>query len=186
MNSNTPARMVVVKKEEKELKLRALIAHAIANAPTTGLEMRVLAVSLTSPVAVAVCALRAELAAAGVAARIMLVKNLTGPEASSLVDSSVRHLADSRCHDAHELLVLGNETAWIGDSLRREPASRDSFELHAFHDRKTAHFVAQSFERIWQLALPLRPREDLPALGLAASLSALTAPADTAQAMTRH
>ena len=56
MDSHSPARMVVVKKEDKEAKLReliraALVASAHAVAP---IQLRVLALSLTSPVAVAI------------------------------------------------------------------------------------------------------------------------------------
>ena len=63
--------------------------------------------------------------------------------------------------------------------------NRDSFELHALADPKTAHFVAQSFDRIWQLATPV-PACDETELPYAVSLSALAATSDAPQVLTRH
>lgn len=188
MNSKTPARMVVVKKEEKESKLHDLIRGALASVEASGgsFELRVLALSVASPVAAAVRALSAEIKRAGVKARIMLVKAPVPGEATPVETRALRQLTDTRCHDAHELLVLGTETAWIGDSLRRDPVGRDSFELHALNDPKTAHFVAQSFDRIWELAVPASACDLDGTLDLAASLSALGTEPDTIRALTRH
>ena len=188
MNSKTPARMVVVKKEEKETKLQELIRGALASAVASNpaLELRVLAMSLASPVAAAVRALSPELKLAGVQARIMLVKSPSASETPLVETRALRQLTDTRCHDAHELLVLGTETAWIGDSLRRDPVGRDSFELHAPVDTETARAVTQSFDRIWRLAVPATPRELETALDLAASLSALGSQSETVCALTRH
>lgn len=188
MNFKTPARMVVVKKEEKESKLHELITAALAAAsPSTGaLELRVLALSLSSPVAVAVRALAPELKRAGVEARIILVKPPAAADAALVETRALRQLADTRCHDAHELLVIGTDTAWIGDSLRREPAGRDSFELHALNDTDTALSAARSFDRLWERAIPAAPRELETALSLAASLSALGNSPETVRALTRH
>ncbi|MFX8129760.1 hypothetical protein ABTL10_19215, partial [Acinetobacter baumannii] len=91
-------------------------------------ELRVLALSVASPVAAAVRALSSELKLAGIEARVMLVKAPASGETALVECRALRQLTDTRCHDAHELLVLGSETAWIGDSLRRDPVGRDSFE----------------------------------------------------------
>ncbi len=188
MNSKAPARMVVVKKEEKESRLHDLIRSALAAARSSGgtFELRVLALSLSSPVAAAVRALSSELRLAGVEARVMLVKSPSSGEGVLVDCHALRQLTDTRCHDAHELLVLGSETAWIGDSLRRDPVGRDSFELHAPNDIATALSVAQSFDRIWRLAVPASPRELDTALDLVAKLAALGSEPETMRALTRH
>ena len=186
MTSDTPARMVVVKKEEKEAKLRQLIvkgieAVAIAGAPVT---LRVVALSLSSPVARAVASLQPELEAAGILARVILAKTDQSAGAATAIAGAWRHLSDVRCHDSHELLVLGAETTWLGDCLRRDPTNRDSFELHAASNRETARHVTQSFDKLWQMSIAFVPRDE-EGLSLIAGLSALIPDAQS-QALTRH
>jgi hypothetical protein len=71
-----PARMIVVKKEEKEAKIRLLLIDALAQraraTATDAPVLRVLAQSANSPVARAVAALRADLARAGATVEIVL------------------------------------------------------------------------------------------------------------------
>lgn len=186
MTSDTPTRMIVVKKEEKEPRLRQLIAQAIeaARYVETPMTLRVVALSLSSPVARAVAVLQTELAAAGISARLILAKTDHGPDSATAIAGTWRHLADVRCHDSHELLVLGTETTWIGDCLRRDPANRDSFELHSSSNRETALLFAQSFDKLWQLSHVYEPR-DVAGLDLIAGLSVL-APDSLPQALTRH
>ena len=194
MAVNTPAGMVVVKKEDKEPKLRTLLidglsdlARARAANPAATAELRLVALSMTSPVVLAIAAVRNELIAAGVEARVVLAKAGTDPRLSIGQSTSYRHLADVRCHDAHEFLVLGATTAWIGDCMRRDPATRDSFELHAAASEDVARGVAISFDKMWQLAVPFEVVEDRAAFDMAGNLAALGndgAPAP--QILTRH
>jgi hypothetical protein len=188
MHSKTPARMVVVKKEEKESKLRDLIRTALAAAAQLDapLTLRVLAVSTSSPVVSTIGSMADDLKAAGIEARVMLVRAPQATDAPLPLAVALRVLADARCHDAHELLVIGTETSWIGDSLRRDPAVRDSFELHAASDQKSAHFVAQSFDRLWQHAVGSPAGEDPAAMDLAGSLSAIGTAPEAMRALTRH
>ena len=44
------------------------------------------------------------------------------------VDCEVRWARKPRLIEAHEQLVLGPETCWIGDSMRREPSKCDAYE----------------------------------------------------------
>lgn len=101
-----------------------------------------------------------------------------------------RVLSDPRCHDAHELVVAGSQTSWIGDSMRRNPAATDSFELHVADSVETTAMVAASFERLWKIATPVvhgRPREAAATMALAGTLAAIPGePGSTVTVMTRH
>ena len=194
MTPNTPARMVVVKKEEKELKLRQLVLDGLAALAqssgsdiTAPVKLCLVAQSSLSPVARAVTALNAELVAARVIARIIITKVETGPHRQIGQDCTYRHLSDVRCYDAHELLVLGSTVTWIGDCLRRDPAVRDSYELHTVACAQTAKLVGLSFEKLWQLAAPFDASDERAALAMAADLAGLPADASSRPtALTRH
>ena len=182
-------RMVVVKKEEKESKLRDLLARAVApgaNTPVPAI-LRLLAQSCASPVVRAMLTLEADLAAVGIETRVILAKtdDLTHFERAT----HVRVLGDVRCHDAHEMLALGSSAAWIGDSMRREPATRDSFELHTEICPETAARVINSFDKLWAHAQARQaPCGELATeLEFATGLARLPAePASAPQVLTRH
>jgi hypothetical protein len=61
---------------------------------------------------------------------------------------------DPRLLAAHEQLVLSPDCAWIGDSMRRDPSRRDTYERFAVQCQETARNAAISFERLWRVALP--------------------------------
>jgi hypothetical protein len=46
------------------------------------------------------------------------------------LDYEVRWARDPRLIEAHEQLVLGAQTCWIGDSMRRDPTKCDAFESY--------------------------------------------------------
>ena len=208
MTPDSPARMVVVKKEEKEPRLRQLVLAGLLAQLQAGqgqagqgqvcqgqsdrgmnpgsLILRLVAQSLASPVARALAALQGELAAAGVSARVILTRADPPPFMIGRA-CALRQLSDVRCHDAHELLVLGSQTTWIGDCMRRDPAVRDSFELHAPGCVETARLVTLSFDKLWQLSAACEPMDDRATLLMAADLAGL--PGDHASqvtALTRH
>ncbi len=185
--------MVVVKKEEKELKLRDLLQDALGQCAKSGIAgapvLRLLAQSCASPVVRAVLALQQELTAAGVETRIILAKPDGADARQFHREPVVRSLNDARFHDAHEILVLGPVSAWIGDSMRREPATRDSFELHAHDCPGTAGRVGASFDKLWGHARPyhIASHEIAAELELAAGLAGLPGDAVSApQVLTRH
>ena len=190
MTPSTPARMVVVKKEEKELRLRQLIINGLARLAQMGggpLALRLVAQSAASPVARAVVQLKAEIAAAGIEAHAILTRVDQGLLPVIGASCSYRQLGDIRCHDAHELLILGPDTVWIGDCMRRDPAVRDSYELHADGCTETVRTASMSFDKLWQLASPLDAPEDAAALALAAGLAVLpSGDANAPTALTRH
>lgn len=188
MTLNAPAHMIVVKKEEKETKLREFLAHALKTLDAAGgvPVMRVLARCSGSPVMRAVAAIRGELAAAGVEAQVMLAV-LDDASAASAASVSVRHLGDVRCLDAHELLVFGTASSWIGDSMRRDPSVRDSFELHALGDAASARRVALSFDRLWVRSVAVKAPVVEAVMDMTAELAALPVePASAPQVLTRH
>jgi hypothetical protein len=191
-----PARMIVVKKEEKEAKVRLLLIDALAQrARSTAVDapvLRVLAQSANSPVARAVAALRADLARAGATVEIVLAKpDQTQPVALDLTAASYRHLADVRFHDAHELLVLGTTTCWVGDCMRRDPSTRDSFELHGVDNVETARWALMCFAQIWGRAIPFvipaAEPEQSAVMALAGDLAAVLGDAaNPVTILTRH
>jgi hypothetical protein len=188
MTLNAPAHMTVVKKEEKETKLREFLAQALKDAGSDDgtLVLRVMARCSGSPVVRAVAAVQAELAAAGVDARVMLALVEGGSVAVVGKTCSVRHLGDVRCLDAHELLVIGT-ASWIGDSMRRDPSVRDSFELHALGDEVHARQVVMSFDRLWARAAALNSPVAETVMEMTAELAGLSVDAASApQVLTRH
>ena len=54
------------------------------------------------------------------------------------VDCEVRWARKPRLIEAHEQLVLGPQTCWIGDSMRREPAKCDAYETYIDDCAETA------------------------------------------------
>lgn len=185
MTPNAPARMTVVKKEEKESRLKAFLALAL-EAHADARELFVLAQSLASPVAHVVATIAPELAARGIAVRLILAKADGCPNFDAGIRLTCRLLSDVRCHDAHELLVLGGATAWIGDSMRRNPSQTDSFELHAESSAETAGAVRNSFERLWAIASPLGSSGE-PDFEMAGALAGLVPDATSRiTALTRH
>jgi phosphotransferase system HPr-like phosphotransfer protein len=187
MISKAPARMIVVKKEDKEAKLKALLQNAMLMMPE-GSEICLVIQGAQSPAARAVAALAPLFAAQRISYRIIVAR----AEAKPLFDAarlSCRVLADPRCHDAHELVVAGSQTSWIGDSMRRNPAATDSFELHIADCTKTTAMIAASFERLWAIASPVsygRSREAA-TMALAGTLAAIPGePGSTVTVMTRH
>jgi hypothetical protein len=184
----SPAHMTVVKKEEKETKLRAFLTEAIDNLNANGEQavLRVLARCTGSPAVRAVAAMSAELDKAGIETRLML--SMVDQPASALpIGAGVRHMSDIRCLDAHELLVIGTRASWVGDCMRRDPSSRDSFELHAIDNATAAKSATTSFDRLWSRAAVLKPAAVVETvMEMAADLAALPVEQTAPQVLTRH
>lgn len=166
MHPTSPVSAIAVKKEEKEEKLKEFIAaHLAATAgerADAGRTALLVARSYESPVLLALAAFQSELAARGIAVCAVLatgggdVAGETGPQ---MAGWSIKRLSDLRLREAHEQLVLGPETAWIGDCMRREPAKRDAFESYAAACPLTASNALRSFRHLWQAAIPLSAAE---------------------------
>ena len=64
----------------------------------------------------------------------------------------IRILHDVRFLDGHEQLVLGCNSQWFGDSMRREPDKRDAFTMFLNDDQVAAGRSRATFDRLWALA----------------------------------
>ncbi len=177
------ARMHVVQKEEKETRIREFIERDLALKAQEGARAepavyRLIALSPESPAAVALSQFSAQLAELGIEIQAVFMKR---PVVAKGGDASVpgfntRFLADPRMLEAHEQLVLGPATVWIGDCMRRDPAKRDAFETYCDLNVPTARSARRSFERMWAMAAGtsrgqgVRRLTDLPGAFLEASL----------------
>lgn len=165
MRFNAFARTHIVRTADKEAKLRAFIhrdmmARKAAGGSAQGGRYRVIALSMQSPVAMALASLTAEAAALGIEIQAVLADvdpSAPAPDCSVsfAMGALTRCLADPRLLEAHELLVLGERRVWVGDCMRREPASRDAFECYSQDCAVTAAWTARAFERIWAAARPV-------------------------------
>jgi hypothetical protein len=160
-------RMSVTRRGDKEQRLSAFIAGNLALAgqgasPPPMSRISVLARSIESPVARAIGGLAAEIAAAGLPVRLLLVRSdrllLVGgciyPQAATL-DCEARLTRDPRLIEAHEQLVLGRCACWTGDSMRRDPAASDAYESFVDDCAELASAAQATFERLWTAGEPL-------------------------------
>jgi hypothetical protein len=157
-------RMDVVKREAKEEKLKEFISAHLASLttiePTT---WTLVARSSHSPVVKALNALAPEIAKAQVTVRAILAVLDHGAvdaqtETMMLCATECRVAGNPRLMEAHEQLVLGATTCWIGDSMRREPDKRDAYECHAADHAMTAKWSTTSFNRLWAASDAIVPR----------------------------
>ena len=85
-----------------------------------------------------------------------------------------RVVRDQRLLAAHEQLVLAPDYAWIGDSMRREPSRRDTFERFAPASTEVAMQATRSFERLWRATVAIESVPAMPA-AIASHLTGLAA-----------
>jgi hypothetical protein len=164
MRPTLPIRTSVTRRAEKEQRLSGFIGDYLArtNRAPGGSDILLIARSVESPVVKAVASLASEIVAAGHSVRMIIAQ---ADEQSPLqgwafsnsvdVDCEVRWAKRPRLIEAHEQLVLGPQTCWIGDSMRREPAKCDAFERYVEACAATAGSAAISFERLWAASEPL-------------------------------
>jgi hypothetical protein len=171
MQMKTPPLMPsVIKREDKMETIRTFIKASLLmpRAPTAGSfdEITLVARSAESPVARALASLGADIASRGLTVRAIfgylecekspIGWSIAGPEIP--FTRQLRWAKNPRLADAHEQLVLGPQTAWIGDCLRRDPSRRDAYEQYAAHDARTAATLQTSFARLWNASVPLMIR----------------------------
>ncbi len=159
MSRTNAPHMDIVKLEDKEDKLRTFIAeHAVALAQASKSaiaqdEILVIARSRQSPVAQAIAALVRDGQIAQPIRAIFAMKTHTDTAAGD-DGFATRMLAhDLRLLDAHEQLVIGSKTSWIGDCMRRDPNKRDAYECFAADCGVTAGWARTSFERLWAASI---------------------------------
>ncbi|MCH9765059.1 MAG: hypothetical protein K0U34_03575 [Alphaproteobacteria bacterium] len=167
MDANATSAMHVIKKEDKQSVLRAFISQdlearrKIGSASVENNDYYVVARSPLSPVARALAELADEMAALGITVHAVFstpadcaTRASTAKDQGS--EASVnRQIHDTRLLDAHEMLLLGSGAAWVGDCMRRDPATSDAFERYSANCPFTAASVRSSFEQFWNGARPL-------------------------------
>mgnify|MGYP001161927507 CR=1 FL=1 len=154
--------IAVIKKEEKEAKLKAFIAdhfarrHGAAGDAGGQAPVRVyllIARSHESPVVRALAAAIAESGVTDIALKALILmpgSHLANTWPANLAElTDGRTTGDLRLLDAHEQLWLDAETVWIGDCMRREPSKRDAYECYADGCQTTASSVETAFNRLW-------------------------------------
>jgi hypothetical protein len=157
--------MSVTKRGEKEQRLGEFISEHLAEArsvrPQPNLEILLIARSVESPVVRAVAGLAPEIAAAGYSLRMIVAqadREALPPgwvlSEAVEVDCEVRWARKPRLIEAHEQLVLGPQTCWLGDTMRRDPAKCDAYETFIDACTETAGSASVSFERLWQASEP--------------------------------
>lgn len=170
----TNSRMNVVRKDEKETKLTEFIERFLAgrraeqaldaSSVTASATCFVVARSADSPVAKVLQNLLPEFSAQDIAIKALYA--LPG-EGSPFAGSpspwappriECRRAGDMRLLEAHEILILGPRTAWVGDCMRREPDKGDAYEFYADDCMEMAAAALRSFHRLWAIAKPVRPR----------------------------
>jgi hypothetical protein len=165
MRLRPPLRVSVTRHEEKEQKLQDFIYQHLAGAQhggdaTPATRLLIIARSLESPLIKAVAGLAHEIAAAGLSARMILAQVDREPLPEDwgrtiIFSHEIRWAKHPRLIEAHEQLVLGPETCWIGDCMRRDPAKCDAYESYVEDCGEAAGCAAVSFERLWLASQPL-------------------------------
>jgi hypothetical protein len=189
-----PTDIHVVRKEEKEAKLTAFIRRNLgarrAGAARGGTYL-LFARSLESPVARALLSAGSEATELDLRIRLIVMlddavaRDLAGTAGERLDAVAARVATDMRLLDAHEFLVLGDSTVWIGDCMRRDPSKCDAYEFSSDNAKDSARAAIRSFERLWGASAPLLLRRlpgDVPNL---AAIAAEAAPSNV-EVATRH
>lgn len=154
----------VVRRDEKFGKLTAFLANelpgALDRAAGTPLNIDLVARSPESPVAQALMVALAEVGDEHVEIRALFAIE---PEAAAfggtLANVTVRCTPSSRFDDAHEQLSIGDQVAWIGDSMRRDPSKLDAYERFISGDLEPCGWNSHAFRQLWALSsAPRRAR----------------------------
>jgi len=159
MSFRPPLRVSVTRHEEKERKLKDFLAHHITgtqtgSGATPNTHLLIVARSLTSPIVMAITGLSQEIARAGLAVRLILAQLDAAPSPEDWGRSiafgfEIRWAKHPRLIEAHEQLVIGPHTCWIGDCMRRDPAKCDAYESFVEDCGEAAGCATVSFERLW-------------------------------------
>jgi hypothetical protein len=193
------ARVSVTRRGEKERRLAAFIARGLeglaAPAQPPGSQaaqggIQVIARSPQSPVVKSVVARARDIAAAGCVVRVILMRpdlvsadlalEQPGPAVglAALQTCELRFARNPRLIEAHEQLVIAARFCWVGDTMRRDPATCDAYESYVEDSVEIAAAAAATFGRLWGDCEPLAadaapaatlapPKETLPASLLA-------------------
>jgi hypothetical protein len=144
-------RVAVSRHAEKEQTLKQFLLRHLDGQPC---DLLVVARSLESPLIKAITALGEDIASAGSAVRLILAQLDGAGDPRAWARSvpfvhELRWAKHPRLIEAHEQLVIGPETCWIGDCMRRDPSKCDAYESFIEGCGEAAGCAAVSFERLW-------------------------------------
>lgn len=152
--------VTVIKKEEKEAKLKAFIADhfarrdGLAGGQAADRVYLLIARSYESPVVRALSGAITELGITDATLKALVLVPGNHPAdtwpANLIEVTDLRITSDIRLLDAHEQLWLDAETVWVGDCMRREPSKRDAYECYADGCETTAKSVETAFNHLWE------------------------------------
>ena len=193
----TPPRMSIARLEKKAQTLRQFILQYIVatqnGPPEHKFALLAIVRSVDSPLLQAIASLADEMAQGCVAVRLIVAQ--ADPETFSQAwrnastggdfEHEIRWARNPRLIEAHEQLVLGPHTCWIGDSMRRDPSKSDAYESYIEDCGEAAGCAAVSFERLWTASDPLLVGIAR-AAGCAADAIVITDTADEGLAASRH
>lgn len=174
MSSRASAGIDVVKREEKETKLKQFIEDCLAiavaaAARSTGsstLEASLVVRSAASPVVRALASVIEGHVETPISVKAVVANSDTAEPTDATaaaldrIATEIRILRDERLLNAHEQLVLGSSLTWVGDCMRRDPEKRDAYEFYGREANDAAAWARTSFERLWAHAEPLAPATD--------------------------
>jgi hypothetical protein len=157
MRLRPPLRVAVSRHEEKEQNLREFVLRHIAGslcASGHACDLQIVARSLESPLIKAITSIGEDIAGAGLSVRLILAQLDHDPDPQAWARGvafahDIRWARHPRLIEAHEQLVIGPETCWIGDCMRRDPAKCDAYENFIEGCGEAAGCAAVSFERLW-------------------------------------
>lgn len=169
MSARSSAGIDVVKREEKESKLKEFIEDCLAiavataarTAGGTAIEASLVVRSSSSPVARALASVMECHSGSAIAVKVVTATAADAtdgaPAAGPLerIAAEIRVLHDDRLLNAHEQLVLGSSLTWVGDCMRRDPEKRDAYEFYGREADAAAAWARTSFDRLWAMAEPL-------------------------------
>lgn len=141
--------------------VRLHLGPSATGMPTAQGVLMAVARSVESPLVKALLSLRQDIAAAGLPLRLILAQldhdalPETWEQDLGPLACDVRWARRPRLIEAHEQLVLGPETCWIGDCMRRDPAKCDAFESYVEDCGEAAGCATVSFERLWVASEPI-------------------------------
>ncbi|MCB1509634.1 MAG: hypothetical protein KDJ36_01930 [Hyphomicrobiaceae bacterium] len=160
MTTQSAPRNFKDRRSEREFEIAAFIRKCLTTSQSVSGsdELLVIALSSKSPVIAALDTVLAETAAPRSTVRIILAtlpENDPAEELKNTAPAEVRWAANPRLMDAHEQLVIGSESSWVGDCMRRDPDKLDAFQSFNESCLEAAGWARISFERLWAAAKPL-------------------------------
>lgn len=173
---------------------------AIAEASPAQKSLTLIARSPASPMARAVLAALPEAEALGVRADVVFSRSEPAELMAAWFEAAGRHPSDpllrlrranvAALADAHEQVTLGTTFSWVGDSMRRDPETRDAFETFEPFNGEAARRVGRTFAAFWSRSVVMasthRLAANLSSDDLPAAVLGLTPNAPVSSINTRH